>query len=227
MQQPNILVISDRADFAQWIMGRWHSERSAPGFTVVNSELYNPNAARSSDLVIVGAIDKERSSLLMSALSDIDQPVILVVSDGVQGASIARSPRIMVLREHEGWVDLLILLASECLRRVEMMHRAERAETALAELGAQATLGRYMLEMRHGINNALTSILGNAELLLMEPGQFPDEVRDQLSTIRSMSLRLTEIIARFSSLEAELSFAKREATGDTTFVRGASKLTSF
>jgi hypothetical protein len=54
----------------------------------------------------------------------------------------------------------------------------------------------------------------------MEPGQFSEEVREQLTTIRSMSLRMNEIIARFSSLETELTFAKRETQGEVIpFVR--------
>ncbi len=228
MQQPNVLVIADRGEFAQSIMGRWHSERIVPAFTVMNSEVYSGNTGHSCDLVVVGPVEPKRLASLLAALSEFEHPVIAVLEDAPHANAI-RNSRIMVLREHEGWTDLLILLASECLRRMEMTHRAERAEEAAAELTAQATLGRYMLEMRHGINNALTSVLGNAELLLMQPGEFSDEVRDQLTTIRSMSLRITEIVARFSSLEAELTFAKRESRGvRTPYVSSAaSTLTSF
>ena len=56
-----------------------------------------------------------------------------------------------------------------------------------------ATLGRYMLEMRPSINNALTSVLGNADLLLLEPGQVtgessradPDDSRDGAASQRN------------------------------------------
>jgi signal transduction histidine kinase len=135
----------------------------------------------------------------------------------------------MMLRQHDDWVDLVIQLASECLRRIEMTERAERAEATVSELSAQATLGRYMLDMRHSLNNALTAVLGNAELLLMEPGAHSEEVRDQLVTVRSMALRMNEIIARFSSLETELGFASREAKGEVVpFVRSnAAGWTSF
>ena len=72
----------------------------------------------------------------------------------------------------------------------------------------QATLGRYMLEMRHGLNNALTSVLGNSELLLLEPGAFSAPVREQIEIIRNMGLRMHEIIQRFSSLESEMRVAE-------------------
>jgi len=65
--------------------------------------------------------------------------------------------------------------------------------------------------MRHTMNNALTSVLGNSELLLLEPGTFSAGVRSQLDTIRNMSLRLHEILQRFSSLEKELRFVEKQA----------------
>ena len=229
MQQPSVLVISDHPDFAQSIMGRWQSERMAPAFTVMTSEVYSGHASRTCGLIIIGPVDASRLSPLLAAAAQAPQPVIAVLSDSKPAHTISHSSRIMVLKQHEGWVDLLILLASECLRRVETIHRAEKAEKMAAELTAQATLGRYMLEMRHGLNNALTSVLGNAELLLMQPEQFSSEVRDQLATIRSMSLRMNEILARFSSLEAELTFAKRDVAGEPVlYVRSAAPgLSSF
>ena len=68
-----------------------------------------------------------------------------------------------------------------------------------------------MLEMRHSLNNALTSVLGNSELLLLEPGAFSAPVREQIEIIRNMSLRMHEIIQRFSSLEMEMKVAEERA----------------
>ena len=68
-----------------------------------------------------------------------------------------------------------------------------------------------MLEMRHSLNNALTSVLGNSELLLIEPGSLSANARSQIDTIRNMALRMHEILQRFSSLEKELSFVERQA----------------
>jgi hypothetical protein len=67
-----------------------------------------------------------------------------------------------------------------------------------------------MLEMRTNVNNALTTVLGNAELLVLEPG-LPATVLAEADTIRNMALRLNEIFQRFSSIEKELSVAVRES----------------
>jgi signal transduction histidine kinase len=230
MKQPNVLVIADRGEFAQLLMSRWNSERVVPAFTVMNSEIYQGLAASACDLILVGQVEPKRYPVLTAALSKATQPVIFLLPEaGDPGFTAEPSTRIMMLRQHDDWVELIIQLASECLRRIEMTDRAERAEATVSELQAQATLGRYMLDMRHSLNNALTAVLGNAELLLMEPGAHSEEVRDQLVTVRSMALRMNEIIARFSSLEAELGFASREAKGEVVpFVRSnAAGWTSF
>ncbi len=83
-----------------------------------------------------------------------------------------------------------------------------------------------MLEMRHTVNNALTSVLGNAELLLMEPGALSAEMRDHISTIHTMAMRIHEVVQRFSSLETEMSFVEKQSQSETgngakAFVSGA------
>ena len=120
-------------------------------------------------------------------------------------------PRLLCLQQHEGWPDTLVLLASEVLRRVDAIARAERTEMLNVQLKCHATLGQYIIDMRHNMNNALTSVLGNAELLLLEPGAFSASVRSQLDTIRNMALRLHEILQRFSSLEKEFLFVQKQS----------------
>ena len=89
--------------------------------------------------------------------------------------------------------------------------RAREAEPVAAETRHFAALGRYVAEMRHSFNNAMTSLLGNAELLLMEPDAYPPQVREQLTTIRAMALRLHQMMQRFSSLEAKLEIAAEDS----------------
>ena len=86
---------------------------------------------------------------------------------------------------------------------------------ALAVSQRHATLGRYILEMRHTLNNCLTSVLGNAELLLLEPGRLAADTREQIETMHTMALRLHEIFQRFSSLESEMQFAERKSQSET------------
>jgi signal transduction histidine kinase len=96
------------------------------------------------------------------------------------------------------------------LGRASSEQRAAEAESAASLAHAEATLGRYMSEMRHTVNNALTSVLGNAELMQLEPG-LPASVLAQADTIRNMALRLHEIFQRFSSIEKELNVLARES----------------
>ena len=76
----------------------------------------------------------------------------------------------------EDWTQTLLLVAGESLRRTEAVRTAREAESKAARNEHHATLGRYMIDMKHSVNNALTSMLGNAELLLLEPGQLSHAV---------------------------------------------------
>ncbi|HKM86343.1 MAG TPA: hypothetical protein VJW96_09055 [Terriglobales bacterium] len=113
-------------------------------------------------------------------------------------------------REPRLWPAMAGLLGREILRRRQAESRDCEAEQTCAAAQAEATLGRYMLEMRTNINNALTTLLGNAELLALEPG-LPAAVQAQADTIRNMALRLHEVFRRFSSIEKELTVVARES----------------
>src|SRR5262249_55095789 len=104
----------------------------------------------------------------------------------------------------DDWTQTLLLVADESLRRIAANRQARHALTRAARSEGDAILGRYMLDMKHSVNNALTSILGNAELLLMEPGQLSAQSLQQVRTVHQMSLRLHEIMQRFSTLASEI-----------------------
>jgi signal transduction histidine kinase len=124
-------------------------------------------------------------------------------------------PHLLILPRQDGWLDTLILVAIEALRRMEAVERAKRAERQAILAQGYATLGRYMLEMRPSVNNALTSVLGNADLLLLEPGQASLEMREQIQVIQTMALRLNEIVQRFSSLAAQVRAGEKESQAET------------
>ena len=85
-----------------------------------------------------------------------------------------------------------------------------RTTEATTEVEHQALLGRYMLEMRHSLNNALTSILGNAELILQDPNSLSTNLKLQVETIRNMGMRMNEIMQRFSSLQKEMQLVEQQ-----------------
>jgi signal transduction histidine kinase len=212
VDQPSVLIISDHAEFSRAVSARWQTERSLPAFTLMSGDLCHGFDPAVFEMAIVGSVRPRVLSAVLLALNPAIKPV-LFVCDTAQAAETIRSahPRVLVLRQHEGWLDGLMLVAGEVLRRNQALARAQKAEQAKAALDCQATLGRYMLEMRHSLNNALTSVLGNSELLLLEPGSLTATVRSQIDTIRNMALRMHEILQRFSSLEKELNSMEKQA----------------
>src|SRR5437868_4145167 len=127
----------------------------------------------------------------------------------------ATYPRLVHVPLREDWAQTLLLVAGESLRRIETVRLARQAERIAAKNEKHATLGRYMLEMKHSVNNALTSMLGNAELLLLEPGELSSQSLAQIKTIHSMALRINEVMQRFSSLASEMQEAENASQAET------------
>ena len=225
MQAPTVLIISDEVDFSRRITARWQMERNVPTFTLLSGELWPRFAVDVFDAAIVGELRRDLLSVVLEPLHSTGQPIFCVCQDAATAQLVhERWPRISILRpsEHhldghwlEGhWLETLVLAAGEAVHRSRAESRARAAETACATLDRQATLGRYMLEMRHNLNNALTSVLGNSDLLLLEPGSLSAQTRAQIETIRNMTLRIHEIMQRFSSLEKEMNVVAQQAEQD-------------
>jgi len=215
VDQQTVLIIADEAEFARVLMGRWQAERAVPAFTVVSSDLWKGGGSGAYDLAVVGPVRTGRLAAVLGGLDATTVPAFCVTGDsGVLTSLRAQYPRIPVLSQQGPWAETVVLLGMEIFRRLEAQARLRRSEQAAAVSRRNAVLGRYMLDMRHNLNNCLTSVLGNAELLLLEPGAFSASIRDQISTIHSMALRLHEIMQRFSSLELELQ-AEQESQPET------------
>jgi len=206
-----VLIVSDDPEFARTIMAWWQSENNIPAFTVMKGDLCQKLDAESFEVAIVGAVRQTVLASVLKALDSLTKPV-LFVSDGGQSVETVRASqlRVMVLHRYEGWLDALVLVVSEASRHCQALASAIRAEEANVLLKRQATLGRYILEMRHSLNNALTSVLGNSELLLLEPETLSAGARSQIETVRNMDLRMHEILQRFSSLEKELTVIEKQ-----------------
>lgn len=217
MNDSSVVIISDDPEFARTLAGRWQAERHVPEITVATSDVWHPGSGPECDLVIVGPVrGRDRSSVLRAASIAAGAPVVTVSGEDQQLTSLASQfPNLLVVPQHDGWAATLILLATEVLRRVDAVGRAQRAERLALVSQRHAALGRYMLEMRPSVNNALTSVLGNADLLLIEPGDVSADRREQLRAIHTMALRLNEIIQRFSSLATEMWAGETESQVET------------
>jgi len=168
---PTVLIISDEADFSRRITARWQMERNVPTFTLLSGELWPRFAVDVFDVAIVGQLRRDLLSVVLEPLHSTGQPVFCVCHDTATAELVRdRWPRVSILRPSEHWLETLVLAAAEAVHRSRAESRARTAELSCATLERQATLGRYMLEMRHNMNNALTSVLGNSDLLLLEPG---------------------------------------------------------
>jgi signal transduction histidine kinase len=126
-----------------------------------------------------------------------------------------RYPRLLHVPLREGWTQVVLLVAGESLRRTEALRLAKLAEQRAAQNANQATLGRYMMDMKHNMNNAMTSLLGNAELLLLEPGELSAQSLAQIKTIHTMALRINEIMQRFSSIASEMREVETPSQAET------------
>jgi signal transduction histidine kinase len=205
LNDSSVVIISDDPEFARTLTGRWQTERHIPEITVATSDVWGPATIPDCDIVIVGPVRRgDRSAVLHRAMMA-GVPVITLTSDEKELAPPnSKSPNLVIVPEHDGWPTTLILLATEMLRRVDAVSRAQRAERLALISQRHAALGRYMLEVRPSVNNALTSVLGNADLLLIDPDEVSANRREQLRAIHTMALRLNEIIQRFSSLATEM-----------------------
>jgi signal transduction histidine kinase len=216
VRDAHVVLIADDPGFARDLMVRWQAEPGLPGITAMSTDLLGKIEASEFDLAIVGAVRGKRLASVLKVVDAGDYPVICLLENAAD-VKMARSayPRLHVLQTHAAWLDSLLPLATECLKRVDLSERVRRAEQAALASSRGAALGRYMLESRHDLNNSLTSVLGNAELLLLDADAFSGPARDQLQTIHEMALHMHAIMQRFSSVAAEARAAENSSHDET------------
>ncbi len=220
MSQASVLIVSDDTEFARTAAARWQAEAHASEVTLVTSDLWHASSGTGYDLIIVGPVRDGKSASILSSLDAGPSAAVVCIPENENELVGLRKryPHALLIPKRDSWMETLILVSSEALRRVSALNRAQRAERIALEAQRHAVLGRYMLEMRPGINNALTSAIGNADLLLLEPGQLSPGCREQIRTIHAMALRLNEVMQRFSSLAAELRAGEKESQAETDVI---------
>ncbi len=229
-KRPTVLILASDPAFVRDISAAWPQEpapRSAthssrPEFVVLDQGLSRDLEGSHYDLAIADASSDQKNTrgesgkdphqALRQSLAAARKPAIIVHSERVHSDRsldfYQLHGAVLELRREPGlWPAIAGLVGREILRRTQAESRAREAGTVSANAQAEATLGRYMVEMRTNVNNALTAVLGNAELMVQEPG-LPANVLAEANTIRNMALRLHEVFQRFSSLEKELSIEK-------------------
>lgn len=153
---------------------------------------------------------------MLTSLSPNTAVILCAPSDLKELAPLRkRYPRLLHVPLREDWTQVVLLLAGESLRRTEALRLAKQAEQRATQNANDAVLGRYMIDMKHSVNNAMTSLLGNAELLLLEPGELSSQSLAQIKTIHTMALRINEIMQRFSSLASEMREVETPSQAET------------
>jgi signal transduction histidine kinase len=216
VRNASVLILSDEPEFARLLTACWQAERLAPGITVLSSDLWKDHEATPHDLVVIGPVLAGKLPGILRSLEPAAAVILCVPAESRElGQLRTRYPRLVHIPLREDWTQTLLLVAGESLRRAEALRLSKQAERRAAKNEHQATLGRYMMDMKHSVSNALTSMLGNAELLLLEPGQLSTQSLAQIKTIHSMALRINEIMQRFSSLASEMREAENASQAET------------
>jgi signal transduction histidine kinase len=201
----NVLIVAQDPAAARDLVSRWQAEPIVPSFTLLSTDFPRIDGLGPFDLAIIQAEEAESRSW-RQAVDSMAETVLLIAQRSHNGAA----RRDVFVPRTGDWLNTTILVGTEMLARVEWMRRFRKLEMSATDAGRQATLGQYMLDTRHAFNNALTSVLGNAELMMLNVDALPSESREQVETIHEMALKLYEMMQRFASLEAEMRVDERE-----------------
>jgi hypothetical protein len=169
-------------------------------------------------LVVVGPL-REGVAIPTSPALHHDSTVCAVGDLGSLASVRAQHTDWLLVPEYPGWTEALLSVAREVLRRTAAEKRAHEAELTNHAHQRFGVLGRSLLEARPGMVNALTSLIGNADLILLSEQPLPSECREQVRTIRTMALRLNEMVQRLSSLESEMELSDRKSHVETNEIR--------
>ena len=218
MNSAQILIVSDDAEFVRAVSARLRALEFAPAITALTLNICEQANPAGYVLILVGPM---RNMTDVSAVLSLrlDSSVCAVGDLESLAALRTRYTDWLLLPEYSGWTDVLVSMAREVLRRTAAEGRARDAEQLTVSQQRFGILGRSLMEARPGMVNALTSLLGNADLLLLSDYPIPNECREQVRTIHTMALRLKEIVQRLASVESEMELRDRKSQLETRELR--------
>jgi len=199
-----ILIISDEAEFEIAAKSHWQGSKSS--FTVRSSASSDLLQNEAFDVVIIGGVQADQLEAVLRRVAASGKPAIHICKSNP--APVSKG--ILNLPQIDGWAEVLPVVANLVLELQKAKAALASSEQARSQIEQQAALGRYMIEARHNLNNALTSVLGNSDLLMMEAESLDPNLRSQVETIRNMAMRMNEIMQRFSSLQKEMQLVEQQ-----------------
>lgn len=220
-----ILIVSDDSEFVRSLTARWRAEKDSPTLTAVSSGVSRQACSAGYEIVVVGPL--REGTALPPGPAVHPESVVCAVGDQ-QSLEMVRGAHSdwLLIPECPGWTKILFSLAGEILRRKAAETRARESEITNLSQRRFGILGKSLLEARPGMVNALTSLLGNADLILLSEEPLPDHCRENVRTIHTMALRLNEIVQRLSSIENEMELSEGKSHLETPEMRlaGSSKI---
>jgi len=218
MMPGQVLIVSDDSEFVQALVASWRTERDSPSITSVSAEASQHACPSGYDLAVVGPLRGCTECPSPPALPA-DAMICAVGDDESLSAVHAKHGEWLLLPEYPGWKKLLFSLAREISRRTIAEAWAREAEISSLSQKRLGILGKSLLEARPGMVNALTSLLGNADLILLSEEPMPNDCQEHVRTIHTMALRLKEIVQRLCSLESEMGLSERKSHPETAEMR--------
>jgi CheY-like chemotaxis protein len=100
-----------------------------------------------------------------------------------------------------------LALKRELRQKAEELARKNQelveAQAWIIRMERLAAIGEVGLAIRHEINNPLGTILGFAELLLLQAESLPEEVRKKVEAISRGAVRIRDVVRRLEGLREE------------------------
>jgi len=220
MTPGQILIVSDDSEFVRSLVARWRLEKDSPVVTAVSSGVSRQTSSSGYEIVVVGPL--RECTVLPAGPAVHPESVVCAVGDEESLEMVRAVHRDwLLIPECPGWTKILFSLAGEVLRRTAAETRAREVEITNLSQKRFGILGKSLQEARPGMVNALTSLLGNADLILLSEEPLPDHCRENVRTIHTMALRLNEIVQRLSSIENEMELSERKSHLETPEMRMA------
>jgi two-component system NtrC family sensor kinase len=89
----------------------------------------------------------------------------------------------------------------------------EKVEALIAAHEARLDeIALLVARVRHEINNPLTGVLGQAQLLLREP--LDERVRQRVATIEELAIRMRDIVSKLREVQRSISVNDQETQPD-------------
>ena len=212
--EQTILLISDDAELWAAVRQEFEAREEAPRVTTVSTleaaRRIREDAAPTVILLEGRAVpaesenrvvDPPRLDFVVSALA-VHAPVVVIGAADQQRALAtlvaAGAADFVAKGRHE--LPLALQCVERRLQRAQQLAAKAKEFVTVAETADGGAFGEVL---RHELNNPLTGILGNAELLLAEvqrknDGQLSLHGQQRLETIAALAVRLRETVRRLS-----------------------------